>query len=56
MDYLTTSVGKVGEAVGNVSHIVGIGCRRDAIGRVVVEDGLGRMHPYGSGLHAAVFN
>ena len=28
--------------------------RRDAIGRVVVEDGLSRMQPYGSGLHTEV--
>jgi len=33
------------------TQALGLGYRRDAVGRVVVEDGLVRMQPYGGGLH-----
>jgi hypothetical protein len=47
--------GALGSSAGQVSTVLGSvmgpNYRRDAIGRVVVEDGLVRMQPYGSGLH-----
>ena len=44
---------KIGEVIVATSEVIaGSGFRRDAIGRVVVEDGLRRMQPRGEGAHA----